>query len=68
MYKYFKKIGNTDHISAWTSKGLSDESIKPPFTSDNSLASSLRYIGVTTRVKFVGSYLMQDKITFTYKK
>ena len=47
---------------------MSDESIKPPFTSDNSLASSLRYIGVTTRVKFVGSYLMQDKITFTYKK
>ena len=29
MYRYFKKIGNTDHISEWKSKGLSDESINP---------------------------------------
>ena len=33
MYKYFKKIGNTDHISAWKSKGLSDEIVKPLSTS-----------------------------------
>ena len=36
--KYFKVITNTDHISSWKSKGLSSESIKPPATSDNSLA------------------------------
>ena len=41
MYKYFKKIGNTDYISMWKSKGLSDEVIKPPATSDNSLAPAL---------------------------
>ena len=35
--KYFKKIGNTESISSWESKGLSDEIIKPPNTSDNSL-------------------------------
>ena len=29
MCKYFKKIDNTDHISSWKSKGLSDEIIKP---------------------------------------
>ena len=42
MYKYFK-IDNTDHISAWKSKGLSgsDEVIKPPNTFDNSLAPEL---------------------------
>ena len=68
MYKYFKNIGNTDHVSAWKSRRLSYESTKPPSTSDNSLAPSLRYIGTKTRLKFVGSCLKQDKITFTHKK
>ena len=45
MYKCFKKIGSTDHILAWKPKGLSDEIINPPFTSDNSFAPSLSYIG-----------------------
>ena len=49
MYKYFKKIGNTDYISSWKSKGLSDE---PPSIFENSLAPALRYIGNKTRVKF----------------
>ena len=38
MFRYFKKIGNSDHISAWKSEGLSDESIDHPTTSNNSLA------------------------------
>ena len=33
MNKYFKKIGSTESISEWKSKGLSDEIIKPPTTS-----------------------------------
>ena len=52
MYKYFKKIGNTDYISLWKSKGLSDETIKPPSIFDNSLAPALSYIGNKTRIKF----------------
>ena len=36
---------------------LSDESIKPHSTSNNSLAPSLNYIGTITRVKFHGSCL-----------
>ena len=52
MYWYFKNIGNSDHIPAWKSKGLSDESIKPPATSDNGLAHSLDYIDFRTRVKY----------------
>ena len=59
MYRYFKVITNTDYISSWKSKGLSDESIKPPTTSDNSLNPSLSYYGTKTRVKFTGSYLKQ---------
>ena len=66
IYKYFKKIGSTDHISEWKSKELSDEIIEPPNTSDNSLAPALSYIGNKTRVKFDGSCLKQDKITFTH--
>ena len=66
IYRYFKKIGNRDHISAWKSKGLPDERIKPPTTSDNSLAPLLDYIGARTRVKFF--CLKQDKVTFTHKK
>ena len=64
MYKYVKKFANTYHISEWKSKGFSDESIKPPTTSDNSLAPSLNYIGTKTRVKFFGSCLKRDKVTF----
>ena len=41
MYKYFKKIGDTDRISKLTSKGLSDEIIKPSTTSSNSRAPVL---------------------------
>ena len=47
---------------------MSDESIKPLSTSDNSLGPSLSYIGTKTRVKFVGSCLKQDKNTFTHGK
>ena len=39
--KYLKVITNTDYVLSWTSKGLSNESIKPPTTSDSSLTSIL---------------------------
>ena len=58
MYRYFKKIDSGNHISVGKSKGLSDESINPSAASDNSLASSLNYIGTKRRVKFEG----QDEI------
>ena len=44
LNKYFKVISNTDYVSSWKSKGLSVETIKPPFTSDNSLAQSLSFM------------------------
>ena len=64
IYRYFKNNCSSHQISAWISKGLSDESINLPATSDNSLAPSLNCIGTETRVKFDGSCLKQDKITF----
>ena len=45
MYRHFTIIANTDYISSWKSKGLSDESFKPSTTSDNSLTPSLDYYG-----------------------
>ena len=68
MYRYFKMITNTDYISSWKSKGLSSESIKPPATSDNSLAPALSYYSTKTRVKFTGNSLKQSKISYTHGK
>ena len=38
-----------DYVLSWQSKGLSNESIKPPKTSNNSLNPRLSYYG--TKVK-----------------
>ena len=46
---------------------MSDETIKPPTTSNNSLALGLSYICNKMRVKFVGNCLKQDKLTFTHR-
>ena len=37
LNKYFKIITNRKYISSWQFKGLSDETIKPPAASDNTL-------------------------------
>ena len=67
MDRYFKKIGiNSDHVSPWKPKGLSEESIKFPSKFNNCLAPALSYFGNKTKVKFDGSSLKQDKITFTH--
>ena len=70
LNKYFKVItnANTKYISSWQSKGLSDESIKPPATSDYKLNPKVNYYGTKTRLEFRGSCLKQDKSTFNYGK
>ena len=67
VYRFFKKIVIGNSISAWNSKGLCDESIKPSATSDNSFPPSLPYFGVRPRVKFDCLCLKQDKVTFTHE-
>ena len=47
---------------------MSDENIKAPTLSDNSFAPGLNYAGNKVKVKFVGSCLKQDKITYTHRK
>ena len=65
VYKYFKFIASTTFISSWKSKGLSDESIKSPTTSDNSLTPLTAYYDYNITVTFNGR---QPKVTYTHKK
>ena len=55
--RYFKVIANKLYISSWKSKGLSDKTIKPPVTSDNSLTPLIDYVGNKIRIKFTRSCL-----------
>ena len=43
---------------------MSDESIKPPSTSNKMLNPSVNYVGTKARVKFNGDCLKQEKISF----
>ena len=46
---------NGKYISSWKSKGLSDESVTPYATSDNSLTRLIDHYGTRVRLKFNGS-------------
>ena len=45
MWKYLKKISNTNNPSERRSKWFSDKVTKPPTSSDNSFAPTLIYVG-----------------------
>ena len=60
-------IANKLYISSWKSKGLSNETIKPPATSDNSLTPLIDYLGNKIRIKFIGSFLKQPKLQYTHR-
>ena len=65
-YRYFKTVGiNDSNILSWKSKGLSDESIKPPSASNETLNPSVNYVGAKGRVKFNGDCL---KLSFDHGK
>ena len=68
MYRYFKRVINSDYIFKWISKGLSDQSIKSLSASHNFLNPSSNYLGTKTRVRFSGSCSKQDKTTYTHRK
>ena len=65
---YIKIIANTKYISEWKSKELSDESIKPFPTSDNSLTPLIDYYSYYIRVNFNGNILKQPKVSYTHGK
>ena len=69
--RYFKRIigvGNGKYIYFWKAKGLSDETNNSITESNYSITPSLDYLGAKIRVKFNGSCLKQDEITYTHGK
>ena len=69
--KYFKRIvgvGNGKYISFWKSRGLSNEKSNSITASNHAITLSLDYLGPKIKVKYNGSCLKQDKITYTYRK
>ena len=59
---------NLYYVLSWKFKGLSNESIKPPTTSNNSLNPILHFYGTKTKVSFDMSCLKQDKVTLNHGK
>ena len=67
--KYFKLnsvAGTADYVLSWQSKGLSNESFKPP-TTDNSVTPELNYYGTKTKIKFTRSCLKQSSHILTHQ-
>ena len=67
LNKYFKIIANADYVSSWKSKELSDQTIKPPSTADNSLTALVSHYGTKMKVQFSGSCLKQPKTSYTHE-
>ena len=65
MYKCFKQIAG-DYISSRKCKGLSDKNITAPSATNNFLNPSLEYLGTKPRVRFSGSCLKQNAITYNH--
>ena len=61
------KVSNSECITTLKSKGLSDESIKTPATSNNSLSPAFNYINAKIQVKFDKNCLKLDKFTLDHK-
>ena len=57
VYRYLNRNDNNNNFSAWISKWLSDESIKPPAAYNDSLAPVTNYIDSKIQLKFDGSCL-----------
>ena len=68
MFKRIAGVGNGNHIYYWQSEKLSDEKINSIKTPNYSITPKLDYYGTKTRVKFNGSCLKQDSVTFNHKK
>ena len=67
IHKYFEfvNINNEWYNTSW--KGLSEESIKPPVTSDNSLNPLIDYYNNKIRLKFKESCLKQHNLHYKHK-
>ena len=73
IHKHFEfvNINNEWYITSWKSKRLSEESIKPPVTSDNSLNPLIDYYyyyyNNKIRLEFKKSCLKQHNLHYKHK-
>ena len=67
MYRYFNQINN-DSIASSKSKGLSNENITAPSAHNNFINPSLEYLGAKLKVRFSGSCLKQNAVTYNHVK
>ena len=71
MHRYFKRIagvGSGDYIYYQKFRGFSDENITAPSAPNNFFNLSLEYLGTKSRVRFSGSCLKQNTITYNHGK
>ena len=61
-------IGSGNYTYFWKSKGLSDDNITAPTTTDYKLNPQLSYLDTKTRVQFKVKCLKQDKIMCDHGK
>ena len=69
MYRYFKRVagvGSGNDVYFWKSKGLPNENITAPTTTDYSHNPKLSYCGTKTGLEFSGSCLKQDTATYDH--
>ena len=64
--KYFTL--NSNSITKWKLKALSNESLEVVSTSSNTLTPSINYYGNKARLKFTESVLQQQTVTYSHKK
>ena len=69
MYKYFNTSvkDSTAYVSSWESKGLSNEKISTVITPSYNRAPSLAYDNIRIKLKYIGSLLKQNKITYNHR-
>ena len=71
MHRYFKRVagvGSGIYIYFWKPKCLSDETINSITASNYSITPELSYYNSKIKVKFNGSCLKQDKVTYKHGK
>ena len=69
VYRYFKTFNaNDSNILSWKSKGLSDESIKPPSKSNKMLNPSVNCVCTIARAETNRDCLKQESISFDHGK
>ena len=56
---------NSNWITKWKSKGLSNESLEAISTSSNTLTPSVNYYGDKVRLRFAGSVLQQTTVRYS---